>query len=120
MCGITGILYLHGTRVERKLLERMTALLKHRGPDGEGFYINDNIGFGHRRLNIIDLSKNGRQPMSNEDGSIWITYNGEIYNFQDLSVELKAKGHSKDSAWAICTKSVMGKKNADNRKSRSS
>ena len=93
MCGIAGIIHLSGMPVERKLLERMTALLEHRGPDGEGFYINGNMGLGHRRLKIIDLSENGRQPMSNEDGSIWVTYNGEIYNFQTLALELEAKGH---------------------------
>lgn len=71
----------------------MTALLKHRGPDGEGYYIKKNIGLGHRRLKIIDLSENGRQPMSNEDDSILVTYNGEIYNYKNLTVELEEKGH---------------------------
>ncbi|MCX9076233.1 MAG: asparagine synthase (glutamine-hydrolyzing) [Candidatus Methanoperedens sp.] len=66
---------------------------RHRGPDDEGHYINNSIGLGHRRLSIIDLSPAGHQPMCNEDGNIWITYNGEIYNYLELTLELKEKGH---------------------------
>lgn len=93
MCGINGIFNLDSSPVDLGLLQKMMTLLKHRGPDGEGHYISGNIGLGHRRLKVIDLSENGRQPLSNEDGTIWVVYNGEIYNFQKLTVELKAKGH---------------------------
>src|SRR5437870_7013531 len=72
--------------------------LKHRGPDDEGSYFDNSekfcIGLGHKRLSILDLSIAARQPMCNEDGNIWITYNGEVYNFQELRTELIAKGHS--------------------------
>jgi asparagine synthase (glutamine-hydrolysing) len=71
----------------------MTDILRHRGPDGQGVYIQDSVGLGHRRLAIIDLSEAGKQPMSNEDGSIWVTYNGEIYNFQEIRHTLIEKGH---------------------------
>ncbi len=72
----------------------MTSLLSHRGPDGEGFYSDGTVSLGHRRLSIIDLSASGKQPMSNEDGTIWITFNGEIYNFQELRKELEKRGHT--------------------------
>jgi asparagine synthase (glutamine-hydrolysing) len=71
----------------------MTNLVAHRGPDGEGVYISGRLGLGHRRLSIIDLSSRGQQPMSNEDGSVWITYNGEIYNHLALQKQLQDKGH---------------------------
>jgi len=71
----------------------MTRALAHRGPDGEGFHLSGPIGLGHRRLAIIDLSEAGAQPMSNDDESIWITYNGEIYNFKEIRHELEKKGH---------------------------
>ena len=77
MCGITGIISLDSSPVDGGLLQRMTALLKHRGPDGEGLYIGGSIGLGHRRIKIIDLSENGRQPMSNEDGTVWVAEHGE-------------------------------------------
>ncbi|MCK5475605.1 MAG: asparagine synthase (glutamine-hydrolyzing) [Candidatus Pacebacteria bacterium] len=93
MCGITGIYNLNGNSVNRDTIKKMTDLIAHRGPDGEGFYVKKNIGFGHRRLAIIDLSETGHQPMHNEDGSIWITYNGEIYNYIELRKELRQKGH---------------------------
>ena len=94
MCGIAGIFYKNGKAVERPLLEAMTRTLVHRGPDEEGYFVNNrgNAGLGHRRLSIIDLAT-GQQPLSNEDGSVWITFNGEIYNFKDLIRELEAKGH---------------------------
>jgi asparagine synthase (glutamine-hydrolysing) len=98
MCGIAGIFHFDGTRPDLDLLQRMTTVLAHRGPDGEGVHIGDHIGLGHRRLAIIDLSDAGKQPMSNEDGSIWITYNGEIYNFQDARKELEDRGHCFHSA----------------------
>jgi asparagine synthase (glutamine-hydrolysing) len=91
MCGITGILD-HGETADCSLLERMCRIMTHRGPDGEGYFIDGPVGLGHRRLSIIDL-ESGKQPMSNEDGTIWITYNGEIYNFPELRKELIGKGH---------------------------
>ena len=71
----------------------MTDSIYHRGPDDEGFYINKNVGLGFRRLSIIDLNT-GHQPLSNEDGSIWIVFNGEIYNYQELQDNLKQKGYT--------------------------
>ncbi len=92
MCGITGILSFKPGIDHSQAIRCMTDSLKHRGPDGEGFYHDEHIWLGHRRLSIIDL-EGGRQPMSNEDSSLWITYNGEIYNYVELMIELKAKGH---------------------------
>ncbi len=89
MCGICGYLGFD----DRDLLQKMTEALAHRGPDDAGTYLADGIGLGHRRLSIIDLSPAGRQPMSNEDGSVWVTFNGEIYNFGELRPELDAAGH---------------------------
>jgi asparagine synthase (glutamine-hydrolysing) len=89
MCGICGIA---GPGADRALVERMNASLAHRGPDGEGFYADDGIVLGHRRLRIIDLVT-GDQPMSNEDGTIWAIHNGEIYNFRELRRELEGHGH---------------------------
>ncbi len=122
MCGICGIYNIDDRPVDKNLLKKMNNTLIHRGPDEEGYFVNENIagskeqggwnkkhgvpfrglknglggkgnvGLGHRRLSIIDL-KTGQQPLSNEDGSIWVTYNGEIYNFQELKIELEMKGH---------------------------
>ena len=72
MCGIAGIFQLDGSIPSKSFLEGMTRTLNHRGPDGEGFYLSGPIGFGHRRLSIIDLSIAGKQPMCNEDQSIWV------------------------------------------------
>lgn len=88
MCGINGF-----TWKDAGLIDRMNRALKHRGPDDNGVYLDDNISLGHCRLSIIDLSPAGKQPMSNEDGSIWITFNGEIYNFQDIRMTLQERGH---------------------------
>lgn len=93
MCGIAGIYNLKSDHLDFDLLKRMTDAIKHRGPDDEGYHVEGNIGLGHRRLSIIDLSAAGHQPMPNEDGSAWITYNGEVYNYLELMPELKAKGH---------------------------
>jgi asparagine synthase (glutamine-hydrolysing) len=94
MCGIGGKLYFDpGRPVEREILERMNAALAHRGPDDAGIYCDGPMGLAHRRLSIIDLSPAGHQPMSNEDGTIWIVFNGEIYNFQDLRPDLVQRGH---------------------------
>jgi asparagine synthase (glutamine-hydrolysing) len=92
MCGIAGFVNRPGEPADRAILERMTATLAHRGPDGDGFYVEGPAALGHRRLSIIDLS-GGAEPMSNEDGTIWITYNGELYNDPELRKELEAKGH---------------------------
>ncbi len=126
MCGIAGIFSSDGREVTPDLLQRMTSVLKHRGPDDEGYAfistpdgrceprVGDDsvaelgwkaghvaaplefsvdLGFGHRRLSIIDLSAAGHQPMSNEDGTVWIIHNGEIYNHTGLREELKGRGH---------------------------
>jgi len=93
MCGIVGIVNLDATeRVEESALRPMADIISHRGPDDEGFHIDGNIGLGHRRLSIIDL-KTGHQPMCNEDETVWIVSNGEIYNYLELRQELTAKGH---------------------------
>lgn len=93
MCGITGIFNLNGEPVSAVILRRMTDAIAHRGPDGEGFYADSFIGLGHRRLAIIDLSPAGHQPMITLDGQYVLVYNGEIYNFQELRLELEALGH---------------------------
>jgi asparagine synthase (glutamine-hydrolysing) len=93
MCGIAGQLQLSGGTADRDLILRMSDLLKHRGPDGDGTYIDGTIGLAHRRLAIIDLSEEGRQPMTNEDGTLWLVFNGEIYNYRELMEELIAHGH---------------------------
>jgi asparagine synthase (glutamine-hydrolysing) len=93
MCGICGEFnYLNQAPVNEQLIKDMCGVLHHRGPDEEGRYINGHIGLGHCRLSIIDLA-GGRQPMSNEDQSCWIVFNGEIYNFQQLRQELQSRGH---------------------------
>ncbi len=94
MCGIAGKLYFDPARpVEREVLERMNAVQVHRGPDDAGIHCQGPVGLAHRRLSIIDLSPAGHQPMANEDGTIWIVFNGEIYNFQDLRPGLIERGH---------------------------
>jgi asparagine synthase (glutamine-hydrolysing) len=93
MCGIVGKLYLNGhDRMSREEIERMLTPILHRGPDGNGMHIDGNLGLGHCRLSIIDVG-GGAQPMTNEDGSVWIVFNGEIYNFQELRDDLIARGH---------------------------
>jgi asparagine synthase (glutamine-hydrolysing) len=93
MCGIAGIFNLDGQPASPVLLRRMTDAIAHRGPDGEGSYTDRFIGLGHRRLAIIDLSPAGHQPMVSRDQQVVLSYNGEIYNFQELRVELEAKGY---------------------------
>lgn len=93
MCGIVGIFNLNGEPVTPAILRKMADSIAHRGPDGEGFYIDSFIGLGHRRLAVIDLSPAGHQPMLSEDGNFVITYNGEVYNFKELRVELEGYGY---------------------------
>ncbi|MEA2040394.1 MAG: asparagine synthase (glutamine-hydrolyzing) [Thermodesulfobacteriota bacterium] len=93
MCGICGIFNLNGEPVSPVNLRKMTDTIAHRGPDGEGFYIDSFIGLGHRRLAIIDLSPAGHQPMLTQDGQYALTYNGEVYNFQELRLTLESLGH---------------------------
>jgi asparagine synthase (glutamine-hydrolysing) len=93
MCGICGKLNFDRQEpVDYQLLQRMMDLIRHRGPDGDGEYRSGPIGLGHRRLSIIDLST-GDQPMCNEDGTVWVVYNGEIYNFPELRSDLERRGH---------------------------
>jgi asparagine synthase (glutamine-hydrolysing) len=95
MCGIAGRLnYASGAPVDPGALRSMARLLAHRGPDGEGVWSADEVGLAHRRLAIIDLSEAAAQPMASADGAIWITFNGEIYNFQDVRRELEGHGAS--------------------------
>ncbi len=89
MCGIAGIF----GGEDKKLIERMKKAMKHRGPDAHGTFSDKNVTLGHVRLSIIDLSKAGNQPMSNEDGTVWIVFNGEVYNFKELKEDLERKGH---------------------------
>lgn len=93
MCGITGIFDVEGrSTISREVLERMNQSLVHRGPDAGGIHIESGVGLGHRRLSIIDLST-GQQPLYNEDSSVVVVFNGEIYNFKDLVPELEELGH---------------------------
>src|SRR5690349_11044127 len=93
MCGICGkFMFDPESYVPERLISAMADSIAHRGPDDEGFYVSGQIGLGFRRLSIIDLS-GGHQPLSNEDGTVWIAFNGEIYNYQTLRRELIAKGH---------------------------
>ena len=94
MCGICGKLYFNPIRkADQNNISAMASVLAHRGPDDHGIYVDGPVGIGHQRLSIIDISPAGHQPMSNEDGSIWIVFNGEIYNFKELRMELQGKGH---------------------------
>ena len=107
MCGICGVVNIKSEAALKGTLEKMCQKMVHRGPDDEGIYIrgqgsggrdqeasrSPSVGLGHRRLSIIDLSTAGHQPMCNEDKTIWLVLNGEIYNFKNLRNELKKKGH---------------------------
>jgi asparagine synthase (glutamine-hydrolysing) len=95
MCGIVGVFSFKKAAIDRAALERMRDVMQHRGPDGAGLWVapHERVGLGHRRLSIIDLSDLASQPMANEDRSVWITFNGEIYNHTALRPQLVAKGH---------------------------
>jgi asparagine synthase (glutamine-hydrolysing) len=93
MCGITGLIHLDGQPVSPVILQKMTDAIVHRGPDGEGHWIEGNVGIGHRRLAIIDLSPAGHQPMISTDHRYVLSFNGEIYNFRELRTELEAAGY---------------------------
>nr|HPG72295.1 asparagine synthetase B [Syntrophales bacterium] len=97
MCGICGVITTNGGGVDEAVLRRMTDVMTHRGPDGSGLYLRPgsgpSVGLGHRRLSIIDLTEAGRQPLSNEDGTVWLVFNGEIYNHAELRGELEGRGH---------------------------
>src|SRR5258706_3360816 len=92
MCGIAGIAGFDGKRVTQEELRAMCAAIAHRGPDDDGFYLGEGVGLGMRRLSIIDL-ETGKQPVRNEDGSVQVVLNGEIYNFRELRLELERCGH---------------------------
>ena len=91
MCGIVG--FTNNIDNSNEVLGKMMDRIKHRGPDAEGRYIDEDIALGHRRLSIIDVSSSGDQPIFNEDNSLVIVFNGEIYNYQVLREELISKGH---------------------------
>lgn len=93
MCGIAGIVNTSaGRKIEAAAIHSMCQAILHRGPDDEGIFVKDNIGFGMRRLSIIDLA-GGHQPVFNEDRSVWVVFNGEIYNYPQLRSELQSRGH---------------------------
>src|SRR5579863_1370497 len=93
MCGICGKLEFDpGKKVSPELVRAMGDTIRHRGPDDDGYFVADSVGFGFRRLSIIDLAA-GHQPLANEDGSVWIVFNGEIYNYQELRELAIGKGH---------------------------
>src|ERR1700682_4255763 len=92
MCGIAGILAYQAEPPTRALLEKMISTLRHRGPDGFGFHVEGEIGLAHARPAVIDLAT-GAQPMCNEDGQVWVTFNGEIFNYIELRQVLQRAGH---------------------------
>ena len=93
MCGIVGIFDTQGKReIDRRILNELNQTQTHRGPDEGELYLEPGVGFGHRRLSIMDVSS-GQQPLFNEDGSVVVIFNGEIYNYQELAKELVARGH---------------------------
>lgn len=93
MCGIAGLINFDGAPVSPVILQKMTDAIAHRGPDGEGHWIEENIGLGHRRLSIIDLSPAGHQPIISSDHRYVLSYNGEVYNYRELRTELEAEGY---------------------------
>lgn len=112
MCGIAGLLRLDGRPVSPAILKAMTDAIAHRGPDGEGHWVEGSVGLGHRRLAIIDLSPAGHQPMLSHDRRYVLSYNGEVYNYRELRVELETLGHrfysTSDSEVVLCALSQWG------------
>jgi len=94
MCGIAGIFNINGSATSLSTIKAMTTKIAHRGPDGEGFYVEENIALGHRRLAILDTSDKGSQPMESKNGEWVVVFNGCIYNYLELKAQLKSKGHS--------------------------
>jgi asparagine synthase (glutamine-hydrolysing) len=95
MCGICGVLHFDSNRsVQQDVIERMAYVIRHRGPDDEGYYTDGPLGLAHKRLSIIDLSPAAHQPMTNEDERLWIIFNGEIYNYQELRQQIVQRGHT--------------------------
>src|ERR671916_1914359 len=92
MCGIVGFVNAEAKNINREVWERMNRCIVHRGPDEDGFYVKENVGLAMRRLAIIDLA-GGQQPMHNEDRTLWIVFNGEIYNYKELREKLEGLGH---------------------------
>ncbi|MBN1507011.1 MAG: asparagine synthase (glutamine-hydrolyzing) [Sedimentisphaerales bacterium] len=92
MCGIAGIVNCSIDRPDRRIVEDMIGVMRHRGPDGDGVFVDRHVALGHVRLSIIDVA-GSRQPLANEDESVWVTFNGEIYNYRELREELAARGH---------------------------
>src|SRR6266849_8590343 len=93
MCGIAGVVQSHRDgAVDYATIQRMCEAIVHRGPDDEGIFVKDGVGLGMRRLSIIDLA-GGHQPVFNEDRSVWVVFNGEIYNFPELRADLEKRGH---------------------------
>ena len=94
MCGITGVIHRDGRVASADSIEKMTAIIEHRGPDARNTYCYQNLAFGHVRLSILDLSEMGAQPMHSKDGRYVLIYNGEVYNFKEIKAELETKGHN--------------------------
>src|SRR5947209_4462943 len=93
MCGIAGIFeFDRSYKMDPKRIDRMNTAQQHRGPDDDGIFIDQSVGLGHRRLSIIDVA-GGHQPLSNEDGTVWVLLNGEIYNYAALRQEAASRGH---------------------------
>src|SRR5215212_4785222 len=93
MCGIAGMMFAEGgAGPTPEVLRAMVAMIRHRGPDGFGFYLDDRCGLAHARLSILDLA-GGAQPMASDDGTVWMTFNGEVFNYLELRGQLAARGH---------------------------
>jgi len=93
MCGIAGLLMPEGRAPDPADLRAMAQALARRGPDDEGIHVDGRVGLAHRRLSILDLSPAGHQPMPNEDGTVWVSYNGQLYGFEDVRARLVGSGH---------------------------
>ncbi len=92
MCGIVGSVHVEPGGIDQALVRRMCALIRRRGPDDDGFYFGECVGLGMRRLSIIDVHA-GKQPIHNEDRTVWVVFNGEIYNYRELREDLQKRGH---------------------------